>query len=200
VYEHPFGINHLTALMSHVHACLIVHVALWQDTYREVEIVGHPDPSLTYTFEDRDPKRDLLFYGTPAGHPLTPEQRARADRHGVGSKAAMYGQLRTPVHWRALLKAWLDLARAHPAAHPRLAGAIGYCLGGQSILEQVRAGHGLQVSIGFIVRVCAMCGCVYEWVRVGVDACVCVCVFQIVWVFEYTGACVCFRVFGCLST
>lgn len=117
-----------------------------QDTYREVGLVGHSDPDFEYSFEDRDPKRDLVFYGTPAKHPLTPTQLARAKRHGVGAFAAMYGLLRTPVHWRGLLKAWLDLAREHPAAHPTFAGAIGYCLGGQSILEQVRAGHDLQVS------------------------------------------------------
>merc|ERR1712039_584459 len=35
------------------------------------------------------------------------------------------------------------------AVHPEFAGAIGYCLGGQSLLEQVRAGHSLQAVVSF---------------------------------------------------
>lgn len=87
----------------------------------------------------------------PAGHGMTEAQSSRAQRHWEGAFAAMYGLLRTPIHWRGLLKTWLDRAREHPAAHPSYAGAIGYCLGGQSILEQVRAGHDLQVSVSRIV-------------------------------------------------
>merc|ERR1712196_586781 len=63
--------------------------------------------------------------------------------------AAMYGLLRTPVYWRALMAAWLGHARMHPAVHPKFAGAIGYCLGGQALLEQVRAGHSLQAVVSF---------------------------------------------------
>merc|ERR1712137_462925 len=61
----------------------------------------------------------------------------------------MHGLLRTPVFYRDLMGAWLDHARTHPAVHPINAGAIGYCLGGQSLLEQVRAGHSLQAVVSF---------------------------------------------------
>merc|ERR1719486_1562812 len=47
------------------------------------------------------------------------------------------------------MKAWLDLARTHPAVHPEYAGAIGYCFGGQCLLEQVRAGHNVQAVVSF---------------------------------------------------
>ena len=40
----------------------------------------------------------------------------------------------------------LRKAFKHPAVKHGLAGAFGYCLGGQSCLEQVRAGHPIQAS------------------------------------------------------
>ncbi|CAE7553633.1 unnamed protein product [Symbiodinium pilosum] len=61
----------------------------------------------------------------------------------------MDGLLRTPCRWRALMAAWLDKAREHPAVHPSFAGAIGYCFGGQAVLEQVRAGHPIQAAVTF---------------------------------------------------
>ena len=89
-----------------------------------------------YRFEDRDPKRDLAGYGKTMKGQTTEAQKARALRH-LGAYDAMMGLLRSPVHWRDLMAAWLTKARTHPAAHPRQAGAIGYCLGGQALLEQV---------------------------------------------------------------
>lgn len=44
------------------------------------------------------------------------------------------------------MRAWLDHARTHPAVHPTFAGSIGYCLGGQSLLEQVRDGQDVQAG------------------------------------------------------
>lgn len=49
-----------------------------------------------------------------------------------------------PPHLTPLRKAF-----KHPAVKHGLAGAFGYCLGGQSCLEQVRAGHPIQVSWRF---------------------------------------------------
>ena len=47
------------------------------------------------------------------------------------------------------MHAWLALGRSHPAVHPQHAGAVGYCLGGQAVLEQVRAGHDVQAGVLF---------------------------------------------------
>ena len=38
----------------------------------------------------------------------------------------------------------LTQAKAHPAVHPSLAAAIGYCFGGQCCLDMVRNGDDLQ--------------------------------------------------------
>lgn len=71
------------------------------------------------------------------------------EKHFQGAFAAMNDLLLAPKHWRGLMGAYLEAAQAHPAVHQGLAGAIGYCLGGQCVLEQVRAGHSLQAVVSF---------------------------------------------------
>jgi len=92
-----------------------------------------------YTYEDRNPARD----GS------SEEGKKRQVRHFVGAFKAMDGLLRAPKRWRGLMGAYLEAAFAHPAVRPGLAGAIGYCFGGQCLLEQVRAGHTLQAVVSF---------------------------------------------------
>jgi len=133
-------------------ACFLAkcgYVGIAVDLYKESKLIGEPDQALTYAFEDRDPKRTLDGYGFVKKGSMTDGQKERAVRHGKGAFSAMMGLLRTPVFYRDLMGAWLDHARTHPAVHPKLAGAIGYCLGGQSLLEQVRAGHELQAVCSF---------------------------------------------------
>jgi dienelactone hydrolase len=125
------------------------YVGVAVDHYRETDLIGAPDASLEYRFEDRDPKRDLGGYGSTIKGQVSEAQKARVLRHGAGSTTAMMGLLRTPNTWRAMMSAWLELARGHSAVHPHWAGAIGYCLGGQALLEQVRAGHELQAVVSF---------------------------------------------------
>ena len=132
-------------------ACFLArcgYVGLAVDLYREHDIIG-ADPELTYAFEDRDPKRDLNGYGQNIKGQVSDAQKARALRHGAGSSGCMMGLLRNPKHFRALMRAWLDHARTHPAVHPEYAGSIGYCLGGQSLLEQVRDGQNVQAVVSF---------------------------------------------------
>uniref|UniRef100_A0A7S1RPQ9 Dienelactone hydrolase domain-containing protein n=1 Tax=Alexandrium catenella TaxID=2925 RepID=A0A7S1RPQ9_ALECA len=57
--------------------------------------------------------------------------------------------LRDPEYWRSLMAAYLAAAYAHAAVSAGRGGAIGYCLGGQCLLEQVRAGHALQAVVSF---------------------------------------------------
>merc|ERR550514_484022 len=57
--------------------------------------------------------------------------------------------LQNPAYWRGLMGKGLEVARQHPAVHKEYAGAIGYCLGGMCVLEQVRAGHSLQAVVSF---------------------------------------------------
>mmetsp|Transcript_42889 Transcript_42889/g.79998 ORF Transcript_42889/g.79998 Transcript_42889/m.79998 type:complete len:406 (+) Transcript_42889:42-1259(+) len=65
-------------------------------------------------------------------------------RSFLGAFRQMNSLLKAPGKWRELMKAFLEKAFEHPAVRSGLAGAIGYCLGGQSCLEQVRAGHQVQ--------------------------------------------------------
>jgi dienelactone hydrolase len=133
-------------------ACFLArcgYVGLAVDLYREYDIIGADDPALTYAFVDRDPKRDLNGYGQNIKGQVSDAQKARALRHGAGSTGCMYGLLRNPKHYRGLMGAWLDHARTHPAVHPEYAGSIGYCLGGQSLLEQVRDGQNVQAVVSF---------------------------------------------------
>eukprot|EP00040_Diaphanoeca_grandis_P033371 m.204371 g.204371 ORF g.204371 m.204371 type:complete len:357 (+) comp32884_c3_seq7:450-1520(+) len=134
-------------------ACFLAragYVGVAVDLYRETNLIGVEDQTLVYNFEDRDPKMNLNFFGTHRkSQKRTTEQEATIARHGVGAMSAMHGLLKSPVHWRNLMKAWLQQARQHPATHNTYAGAIGYCLGGQSLLEQVRAGHDLQAVVSF---------------------------------------------------
>lgn len=69
--------------------------------------------------------------------------------HQLGSNVAMDQLLRAPKYWRGLMRAFLDAAYAHPAVKAGLGGAVGYCLGGQCVLEQVRAGHPIQAAVSF---------------------------------------------------
>lgn len=109
----------------------IGYVGLAVDLYKDV-------PG-TYEFKDRNP------VSTPPGEAL----EVAIQRHRAGSNAAMDDLLRSPRHWRGLLRAYLDAASAHRAVQPGLAGAIGYCLGGQCVLEHVRDGHPLQAVVSF---------------------------------------------------
>lgn len=65
-------------------------------------------------------------------------------RHFIGAFMQMQRLLTEPARWRGVLAANVDAAFRHPAVKPGLAGALGYCLGGQSCLEHLRAGHNVQ--------------------------------------------------------
>ena len=63
--------------------------------------------------------------------------------------AHYHGSLKEKGAWRNLMKANLTQAKAHPSVHPDFAAAIGYCFGGQCVLEMVRAGYDLQGVVSF---------------------------------------------------
>ena len=94
-----------------------------------------------YRYADRNP----AFKGMGS----TVDEATEATKHYAGAFAAMNELLRTPVYWRGLMAAYQAVADAHPAVATGLAGAIGYCFGGQCLLEQVRAGHPLQAVVSF---------------------------------------------------
>lgn len=107
------------------------YVGLAVDLYPETE---------DYAASDRNP---------PLGASVMSPGDDAARRHFKGAFAAMGRLLQNPKDWRRLMGYFLEAAREHHAVHPRLAAAIGYCLGGQSVLEQVRAGHDLQAVVSF---------------------------------------------------
>eukprot|EP00747_Dinoflagellata_sp_TGD_P215436 gnl/TRDRNA2_/TRDRNA2_88132_c0_seq1.p1 gnl/TRDRNA2_/TRDRNA2_88132_c0~~gnl/TRDRNA2_/TRDRNA2_88132_c0_seq1.p1 ORF type:complete len:364 (-),score=57.84 gnl/TRDRNA2_/TRDRNA2_88132_c0_seq1:228-1319(-) len=79
----------------------------------------------------------------------TDEGEARIQNHFRRAFECMNERLWTPRRWRGLMRAYLDKAFEHPAVHSGLAAAIGYGFGGQSVLEQLRAGHRLQAAVSF---------------------------------------------------
>lgn len=114
-------------------ACFLAkvgYVGLAVDLYRD-------EPA--YAFRDREPSRD----GSRE------EVKQRYIRHIKGAFAAMNDLLLTPKRWRGLMEAYVQTAFTHPAVRSGLAGGIGYCFGGQCLLEQVRAGHPLQAVVSF---------------------------------------------------
>lgn len=96
-----------------------------------------------------DMYKDTPEYGYQDRAPGTDPSGEQTRRHVVGAFTAMQQTLMKPKHWRGLMAAYLDAAQRHPAVRPGRAAAIGYCLGGQACLEQVRAGHQLQAVISF---------------------------------------------------
>eukprot|EP00928_Gymnodinium_smaydae_P079288 TRINITY_DN63256_c0_g1_i1.p1 TRINITY_DN63256_c0_g1~~TRINITY_DN63256_c0_g1_i1.p1 ORF type:complete len:348 (+),score=11.41 TRINITY_DN63256_c0_g1_i1:144-1187(+) len=95
-----------------------------------------------YEYRDRDPKLHLGIHSAE-------QETEMFERHRLGSSKAMDRLLREPKHWRDLMKAYLHAAYEHPAVLRGYGGAIGYCLGGQCVLEQVRAGHQIQIAVSF---------------------------------------------------
>eukprot|EP01052_Picozoa_sp_SAG31_P010291 SAG31_NODE_559_length_14152_cov_2.923219_4_plen_178_part_00 len=69
------------------------YVGLAVDLYQETDIIG-AESNLKYSFDDRDPKRDLGGYGKSIKGQISESQKARAIRHGRGSSGCMYGLLR----------------------------------------------------------------------------------------------------------
>lgn len=110
-------------------ACFLAragYVGLALDSYKEKE---------GYKFADRNPVQE--------------DGEEKRTRHFMGAFEMMNDTLWNPRHWRGLMAAYLDAAFAHPAVKEGLAGCIGYCLGGQACLEQLRAGHKLQAIVTF---------------------------------------------------
>lgn len=68
-------------------------------------------------------------------------------RHFKGSFDYMQSLLVDPAKWRSLMGAFMAAADVHPAVAAGKAGCIGYCLGGQSCFEQLRAGHAIQALV-----------------------------------------------------
>jgi len=109
-------------------ACFLAkvgYVGFAVDWYKEKE---------SYTYQDRNPSGDV-----------SPEQ---LQKHFRDAFEYMNELLWAPRFWRDLMGHSLKMACAHPAVDGR-AGAIGYCLGGQACLEQLRAGHPLQSIVTF---------------------------------------------------
>uniref|UniRef100_A0A7S2WI70 Dienelactone hydrolase domain-containing protein n=1 Tax=Mucochytrium quahogii TaxID=96639 RepID=A0A7S2WI70_9STRA len=92
-------------------------------------------PTTNYPMSDRNP---------PAGC-----SKQTVLDHFNGSFKSYNSRLRDPVRWRALQSLYLEQARAHTTVHPVYAGAIGYCFGGQCILEMVRNGDEVQGVVSF---------------------------------------------------
>eukprot|EP00747_Dinoflagellata_sp_TGD_P186638 gnl/TRDRNA2_/TRDRNA2_43767_c0_seq1.p1 gnl/TRDRNA2_/TRDRNA2_43767_c0~~gnl/TRDRNA2_/TRDRNA2_43767_c0_seq1.p1 ORF type:complete len:443 (-),score=59.13 gnl/TRDRNA2_/TRDRNA2_43767_c0_seq1:167-1495(-) len=115
-------------------ACFLAksgYVGLAVDLYKE-----HPD----YMYADRNVTLEA---------DAIPNGEATLKKHFQNAFKCMNTLYVAPRQWRNLMGAYLQAAFEHPAVAAGLAGAIGYCLGGQSCLEQLRAGHQLQAIVTF---------------------------------------------------
>ena len=112
------------------------------------------------------PRAAVLVFPTIANATPAIERRAQmlADRGYLALIADFYGEpvadfaaslplaeaLRVDVdHYRARLKANLEALRQHPAAAGLPIAAIGFCMGGQAVLELARAGEDLAAVVSF---------------------------------------------------
>ena len=111
-------------------------VGLAVDLYPEKQSV-YPGIN-TYKFADRSAAGIRL-----QGNTFDPKQ------HFSGAIERMQALIEDPVAWRELMATNLAAANQHAAVASGKAGAIGYCLGGQSCLEQLRAGHAVQAIVSF---------------------------------------------------
>mgnify|MGYP000070412543 CR=1 FL=1 len=102
------------------------YVGFAVDTYEETE---------RYSFEDRNI--------------TTEDGPEKIKAHYAGAISAWNNLLLKPRKWRALLRKYLDTAFEHPAVASGQAGAIGYCAGGQAVLEHVRNGDPIQAGVTF---------------------------------------------------
>eukprot|EP00999_Lentomonas_sp_LEN2_P002635 NODE_512_length_1410_cov_96.604053_g478_i0.p1 GENE.NODE_512_length_1410_cov_96.604053_g478_i0~~NODE_512_length_1410_cov_96.604053_g478_i0.p1 ORF type:complete len:318 (-),score=40.88 NODE_512_length_1410_cov_96.604053_g478_i0:24-977(-) len=93
----------------------------------------------------------LDLYQTPydTRNPARSASKEVLKKHFYLAFNAMNDRLRNPITWRALMRAYLTQARQHAAVHPRYAAAIGYCFGGQCVLEMVRGGFDVQGVVSF---------------------------------------------------
>ena len=112
------------------------------------------------------PQAAVLVFPTIANVTPAIQRRAKmlADRGYLALIADLYGEpvadfaaslplaevLRADVgHFRTRLKASLNALRQHPAAAELPVAAIGFCMGGQAVLELARAGEELAAVVSF---------------------------------------------------
>jgi dienelactone hydrolase len=69
------------------------------------------------------------------------------DKQAAG--AAYAALLQKPDHMRARTVAWFDAAAAHPRIDPARIAAIGFCFGGQCVLELARSGADVRLVSSF---------------------------------------------------
>jgi len=108
------------------------------DTYVNMQDVKLMEYWMATSQPDFDPEKT----------PITVSQ-AQGMAHFAAAFVQYQGCLKERGHWRDLMKLNLDLAKDHPAVHPSLAAGIGYCFGGQCLLDMVRMGADLQGVVSF---------------------------------------------------
>mmetsp|Transcript_159 Transcript_159/g.261 ORF Transcript_159/g.261 Transcript_159/m.261 type:complete len:352 (+) Transcript_159:137-1192(+) len=97
-----------------------------------------------------------LFASTAAypfeEHVRNPPRNASTEeklKHLNGAFGQYNSVLKRPKSWRKLMSLYLSKAREHCVVHPTYAAGIGYCFGGQCVLEMLRNGDDLQGIVSF---------------------------------------------------
>lgn len=92
---------------------------------------------------------DTLVYPRHLRAPTPSFTKDKLIAHVKGSFTSMNFLLKNPIFWRGLQSKYLAKARAHHRVHPKHCGAIGYCFGGQCVLEMVRSSDIVDCVVSF---------------------------------------------------
>jgi len=91
--------------------------------------------------------KDVEWYPRRVRNPSLESPHQDIVTHWKGAFRAYNSWQKNPRGWRDIMSLYLKKARQHRAVHPTHAAAIGYCFGGQCVLEMVRNGD---VSFCFV--------------------------------------------------
>ena len=96
-----------------------------------------------------DMYQDVEWYPKRLRNPTLESPHQDIVIHWKGAFRAYNSWQKDPRGWRDIMSLYLRKAREHPAVHPKHAAAIGYCFGGQCVLEMVRNGDKLDGVVSF---------------------------------------------------
>ncbi len=96
-----------------------------------------------------DMYKDSEWYPRRIRNPTLEDPHEDIVKHWKGAFRAYNSWQKDPKGWRDIMTCYLVTARKHFAVHPVHAAAIGYCFGGQCVLEMVRNGNKLDGVVSF---------------------------------------------------
>jgi dienelactone hydrolase len=97
--------------------------------------IAHDVPGLVGAMALGPSAASADYQPSNSNEPMNPEQMGMVMVHFQNAFRHYHACLKEKQAWRELMALNLTEAKAHPAVHPDFAAAIGYCFGGQCVLE-----------------------------------------------------------------